>query len=523
MSQEESTSSSASTSESGFSTSRIIKNAFANIARGGSAALVTILLPPFLVRILTKDEYGTWLLILQLSTYVNFLDFGIQTAIGRFVAYTTELKDFQQRDAIASTALGILVAMGGVALIGLTGFAWQIPQIFSSMPPELHQQAQYTLLLIGGSLAIGLPFSTFGGIFIGIQRYDVTAWIIGLSKIIGGVLVILTALLTHNIIWMGMSMAICTLGGSLGQYFAYRSIADDIKILPKKLSRKAGVEIFNYCFSISVWNLGMLLVSGLDTIIVGFFDYKSVVYYSLAVNLTNFVIQLQSAIFSVMMPAAATLSARQDTVKLGQLLRQSTRYGTLILLITGIPLILGAKWILIPWIGSEYASNTAQILQVLVIANIVRLAGLPYATLMVALGQQRIIILSPLVEGGINFFFSILATSKIGAIGAAIGTLIGSFISILFHFTYNMPRTKGIQICRHKLIVDGLFRPIICSVPCIFMYALIEILSIRDIALTVASSVVSILVSVVLVWKWALNSKEQETLLVKLYRLTKQL
>jgi O-antigen/teichoic acid export membrane protein len=58
----------------------LVKNAFANVCRGGAAALVMLLMPPFLTRILSKDAYGAWLLILQLATYVSLLDFGIQIA-----------------------------------------------------------------------------------------------------------------------------------------------------------------------------------------------------------------------------------------------------------------------------------------------------------------------------------------------------------------------------------------------------------------------------------------------------------
>jgi O-antigen/teichoic acid export membrane protein len=90
----------------------MVKNAFANLCRGGAAALVALLLPPFLTRILSKDAYGTWLLILQLSTYVSLLDFGIQTAVGRFVAHHNELGEFQERDGIVSTALAILIGSG---------------------------------------------------------------------------------------------------------------------------------------------------------------------------------------------------------------------------------------------------------------------------------------------------------------------------------------------------------------------------------------------------------------------------
>ena len=63
----------------------LLKNAMANVVRGSAAALVAILLPPFLTRLMSSEAYGAWSLVLQLSAFVGYLDFGIQTAIGRFV------------------------------------------------------------------------------------------------------------------------------------------------------------------------------------------------------------------------------------------------------------------------------------------------------------------------------------------------------------------------------------------------------------------------------------------------------
>jgi Na+-driven multidrug efflux pump len=184
-----------------FESLKIIKNVFANVARGTTAALVIILLPPFLTRILLPDAYSAWLLILQLSAYVAFLDFGIQTAVGRFVAHTNELRDFKQRDSIISTSLAILTGSGVLAMLGIIALAWQLPQLFRGMPTELHQEARFSLLLVGGSLAFSLPFSVFSGIFIGIQRYDVPAWIIGISKLCGGALGYIAVPLNMGYTW----------------------------------------------------------------------------------------------------------------------------------------------------------------------------------------------------------------------------------------------------------------------------------------------------------------------------------
>jgi O-antigen/teichoic acid export membrane protein len=503
--------------QAGFGKMRVIKNAFANVARGSAGGLIAILMPPFLTRILAQNEYGTWLLILQLSAYVGFLDFGIQTAVGRFVAHTNELQDFKQRDSIVSTSLAILSGSGLLAILGIATLAWQLPHLFRDMPTALHQEARLTLLFVGGALAFSLPFSVFGGIFIGIQRYDVPAWIIGVSKLFGGALAVLLAQSTHSIAWMGFGMAITTMGGALGQYIAYRKIAGNIKILPRLISKKAGQEITSYCFGMSVWTLGMLLVSGLDVTIVGFFDYKSVAYYTLAVSLTNFIIQLQGTIFGVLMPSAAILGAREDKVGLGELLMNSTRYGVLLLLFTGVPLIIGAKWILTLWVGAEYASHTTILLQVLVFANIVRLSGLPYATLVLAVGQQRLVLLSPLVEGISNFLLSIVLTSFIGALGTAIGTMFGAFISIIFHFAFSMNRTTSILIHRNKLLLSSILTPLTCALPSVILFIVISFFPDLNTSILAVAFIVAIVTSLALLWNIGLNSGERNKFISYIY------
>ena len=81
----------------------LLKNAVVNVVRGGAAAIVAIVLPPFLTRLMSPDSFGVWSLVLQLSAYIGYLDFGIQTAVGRFVAHANEKGDAGHRDRIVST------------------------------------------------------------------------------------------------------------------------------------------------------------------------------------------------------------------------------------------------------------------------------------------------------------------------------------------------------------------------------------------------------------------------------------
>src|SRR5271165_3434449 len=62
------------------------RNAVASMARLFIASLVALVLPAYLTRHLPVQTYGAWVLILQLSAYVAYLDFGVQSGVSKYVA-----------------------------------------------------------------------------------------------------------------------------------------------------------------------------------------------------------------------------------------------------------------------------------------------------------------------------------------------------------------------------------------------------------------------------------------------------
>jgi O-antigen/teichoic acid export membrane protein len=490
----------------------VVKNAFANLCRGGAVAVSMLLLPPFLARILAKDAYGAWLLILQLSTYVSLLDLGIQTVIGRFVAHYNELGDLKKRDSIISSAIAILTGSGLLAIAIVSLLAWQLPHLFKDMPADLQQDSQLALLYVGGSLAVSLPFSVFGAVFIGLQRYDIPAWIIGSTKLLAGVLVVLAAQSSHEITLMAVMVAITNLSAGFWQFIAYKKIAGGYHLSPKLISRKSLVEVTESCLALSVSSLGLLIVSGLDTTIIGFFDYKSIPYYALAATLTNFVFGISISILNTVIPVASSIGARDEPEKLGTLLISTTRYAVVILIATNLPMVLLSKTVITLWVGADYAVNTSYLFELLVAANFIRNIGLPYFMIAIGCGEHKKVILSPLLEAVANLFFSILLTAKMGAGGVAIGTLIGGLISVSMHFMYNLPRTDKIIIpnSRKPELTSAIFKPIIIVLmPSIALFTIVDRLSI-SLPVTISTSLILIFMSWFILWKYTLDNNDRE-------------
>lgn len=443
----------------------VVKNASLNLMRLAGTGTVAIILPAFLVRKLSTDVYAAWALLLQLTLYVGFLDFGIQTAVARFVAHAQELGNIDERDGIVSTAFVCLLVACLLAILVVVVVAWQWPNIFPSMPSSLYFSTRVALLLMGASLALGLPASVVQAIFTGQQRNEVPVSIAVANRVLMGGMVIGAVLMHRGLIAMGIAVVIANIFSYSVSYFALRKWAGRVRIRMMLVAKAYAKQILSYSSVLAVWSVATLMISGLDLTIVGIFDYKATAYYAVAATLTNFVAQAQNAIFAALLPAAAVLGARGNAAKLGAVLISSTRYGMLLLVAMALPLLLAAHLVLHIWVGQEYARNGTLILQVLLLGNVIRLCGLPYSTLLLGTGEQNKVIISPLAEGATNLAASVIGAWRWGAIGVAYGTLLGAVVSIAFHFFYNMPRTSLIAVNRRLFMMQGVLRPLVCALP----------------------------------------------------------
>jgi O-antigen/teichoic acid export membrane protein len=494
--------------------STIARNAVANVARGMAAALVALAVPPFLTRALPPAKYGAWSLVLQLAAYVAYLEFGVHTAVGRLVAHGNERCDFEHRDKVINTALALLAGACVLAMALIVILIVFLPEFFRKMPVSLYHDVRIALLLIGGSLAIGLPASVVNGIFFGLQRYGALALVIGSSRILSGVLIVCLARSGGQIPAMALSMAAVNLFSYAVLWFLARRYAPDIHISPGLISRKAGRELAVECMGLTVWSFSMLLISGLDLTLVGIFDFQNLPYYAVAATLVTFAAGAQNSMFAATVPSTAVLHARGDQWRLGRMVIDGTRYGMVLLLVTGLPLLLATKPILHLWVGAAYAVRTAIFLQILVTANILRLSGVPYAMALVGTGQQRLVILTPIFEGLTNLSISVVAGYYWGAVGIAFGTLCGAFVVIAGNLFYNMPRTTELRFSIHEYVFSSILRPTLCVLPLLSAFFLVEHSaldfqgSIRVFTLLLAG-----LTSVWCLWRWGLVGSDRQRIL----------
>jgi O-antigen/teichoic acid export membrane protein len=395
---------------------RLAKNATANLTRGGAAGIAALLLPAVLVRHMSQIDYAVWVLVLQVAAYCGYLEFGLQTAVGRYIAVANEKNDVHQCDTIFSTALAGLSIAAATGIALLIGISITAGWFFPSIPAALLPQMRWALLIVGTSIALGLPSAAYSGVFIGLQRNEFIAIVTGGSKLVSAVGLAIAAIHGASLVVMAIVVATVNLASYILLYVLVRRLSE-VTFLRHLVNQSAAKELFSYCFSLMIWSFSTMLITGLDLILVGRFQFNALAPYAVATTLVTFIAGIQNAVFSATMPHAAVLHTQRDSSALGKMVITFTRFGVLLLVLTGIPLLIYALPILRIWVGQQYAAQGHLLLAILLIANMIRLSGTPYAVVLVASAQQKLVTLSPVMEGISNLLFSILLGIKFGAAG----------------------------------------------------------------------------------------------------------
>jgi len=448
------------------------QNVLANLLRVATVSLVALILPAFLIHRLSVQNYAAWVLIIQLAAYISYFDLGIQTSVAKFVAEYAANHENQTAGRYASAGLALMIVAGALGLLVTLVLAWKVPKLFASMPADLYQQVRVSLVLVGSSLSFGLVCAVYASVFLGLQRYWIPSVLTIVNRCLFVAVVITIVALNGNLAAMGLGVAIVNVASGFLQILAWRREASHVPISLRLIDRFSIKRVARFCSMQSVWTIAMLCVSGLDVAIVGHYDYLQTAYYGIATMSTNFLLILICSVINPLMPVSSALNTRRSPEKMGKLLTRFTRYNSILVLLTGLPLIVYGPEILRIWVGADYAMHTVTYLRLLVIANMVRNLCAPYATMITAIGKQETAMVAAISEASVNLGSSIYLASKYGAVGVAWGTVIGAFVSVSLHFAITMRRTRAhFDISRARLFLEALLRPSVIAIPSILLFA----------------------------------------------------
>jgi O-antigen/teichoic acid export membrane protein len=403
-------------------------NGFWTVAMTSSTGLIAVILPPFLARILTHDEYGAWALSLQVASYVLVLGFGLQGAVGRFVALAHGPRARAARDGVVVAAFHMTcaAAVAGIVLAALAAVA--LPHFLTEMPVELMGHFRIALLLCCVAAALALTGMPFIGAFLGEQRAHVPAMLILLGRAVQSTLMVLVALRYRSLEALALAYCVGQAAITLGQALAWRG-GEAAGSLWRPADRAHYRDLARFCAPFVLWNSLAALSFGSDLLIVSKLDFAATPYYAVSLTVATSFVAFLAAGYNSLLPAAARHVGAADRRALLEMLMRGGRVGVGISLAIGVPLMLAAVGPLTLWVGSSYAQAAAPYVALLILAQIVRLSMSMYGSVTIAAGLHRAVLLAPVLDASVGLLVGIGLGSYMGATGVALGMIAGAAAS----------------------------------------------------------------------------------------------
>ena len=389
--------------------------------------LIGLVLLPFNVRHLGPAAYGLWMLTASMTTYFSVLDLGFGGSIVKFVAYYRAKRDARGLNEIASTLFVIFGVVGVVAYCVFVAVALNIGRVFA-ITPDQAATGRALMLVIGVYVSLGFPFSIFGGIINGFQRYDLNNLVGICSSLIVAVVNVVMLLAGASLVQLVM----VTTSVRILTYFVYRlnayHVFPALSLRPSLFLWSRVRELTSFSVYIAIIDWANKLNYSIDAVVIGaFLSASAVTLWTVPQRLAEMLQRLTNQFNGVLFPVVVDSDAGQKAARLRALFVQGTRLS----LVTVMPLAGSLFFLMGPliqaWVGPKFAESIP-VAQILIVVVAVRVGNASATTVLKGAGEHKLVAFSNAGAAVANVALSLLWIRRYGLMGQAFGT----FVPVVF-------------------------------------------------------------------------------------------
>lgn len=470
--------------------------------------LYGIISVPFLINYFGKEEYGLIGIALSVNVYIQLLDMGMTNSNIRFFSefLAKEKKDNVQK--LFSLTHLIYLILGLINFIILFGISFFVQDLFK-VTPEQATTLKNLLLII----ALNVTFSWISTCFDQfLTANELIDWIKKRSaflKLMQFIILAITIIFKRSIEFYFFGYIF------LATIILPLSIIKTKKITPGlKLNFSFDKEIFklifSYALSIFSFSIFQFLAINLRPLILGNISGPgAVAEFNIMNTIASVITILSSSFMQVLLPIVTKMSVTFDRQGINRIIRDGTKYVTILLSFLIFLLIIAIKEIFTIYVGEKYTILTPwMILWLLTLL-------LSHRNVMTSLVFTEKSLKSVVIMGAIAMIFAIsgyiLFVPKYGVGGVVIGFIIHELTHTLFYYLYFLPKKFQINT---KYIFSHSVLPVWLVLG--GAYIIVSLLFKNINASVLESVIIKVgilgLVMLVLIWWILLNKNDKELL-----------
>ncbi len=429
---------------------RIVRNISSQWLALGAQLLISVLMTPFLVRRLGDEGYGIITLVSGLVGYSGVLYFGLGAAIVKYVAEHHARDELEKLNDTVSTIFTVYLGFGVVCFAAALALAYPLPWIFR-IPAQHVTEARVMLVMMGVALLVQFPGSVYGGVVMGLERFDVLNGYNFVLLLARTAAVVIAVRHHPSVVSVG---AITMVSFVIEQCLAYasaRRLLPGLAISPRRFDRARLRTLFTFSSQSFLFTLSEKLINYTDEMVISQARGPgAVTYYVIPLRLVDYAREALDKAALVLMPGVSAAAARGEVTRLAQLWRLGNKAVMCLVAPVALVFVVWGEHVLALWLDARHGALGYPSLFWLALAFVVQVAGRGIARpIFEGLGELTIPARITVVEGVANLALSVVLVRTWGIEGVAFATFVPAAISGMLVMPYFVCRRLGVSFGHH--------------------------------------------------------------------------
>ena len=410
---------------------------------------------PYVSRILAPAGIGRVSFAQSLITYFLLIsELGISSYGIKAVA---KVRD--DREDLSRTAQELLCINTLMSLI-----AYALLIIITMAVPRLYANAELIMIC-----SISILFNTLGmeWLYKGLEQYTYITWRSLLFRTIAIVLMFAFIHTSEDYVIYAM---ITVFAASASGILNFINVRKYISLKPFR-NLKPARHLKSVCIFFAM-SCATTIYTNLDTVMLGFMSNDiEVGYYNAAIRLKLILVAFVTSLGAVLLPRASYYAEHQKKAELERLISAAFNFVIVVSVALTIYCIVYAKDIVLLLSGNEFLPAAVVMQLIMPTVILIALSNVTGIQILVPLGGERFVLYSELVGAVTDVILNALLIPKLGAAGAAIGTVIAE-ISVLavqtwFLTLYHKEYLSSLKSISYGKIIIALIAALAASLWCI--------------------------------------------------------
>lgn len=429
---------------------RILRNVSSQWIALAAQLAISVLMTPFLVHRLGDDGYGIIVLVSGLVGYSGLLYLGLGAAVVKYVAEHHAADDQDALNRTASTIFAVYLAFGVACFVVAMLVAYPMPLVFH-VPAAHANEARAMVVMMGFALLVQFPGSIYGGVLMGLERFD-------LLNTYNFVLLIARTAATIALVSWRPSVALVgavTMCSFIAEQalamFYTRRLMPGLVLSLRLYERSRLRTLFTFSTQSFLFTLSEKLINYTDEFVISqYHGTQAVTFYALPLRLVDYAREFIDKATLVLMPGVSAAASRREIGTVHALWRFGNKAAMCLVAPVTLVFLVWGRHVLTLWMDDRHGRIGAASLFWLALAFVVQVAGRGLARpIFEGLGELSTPARITVAEGVSNFVLSVILVRVWGVPGVAFATFLPAAVTGFVVMPWYVCKRLGTSYWRH--------------------------------------------------------------------------